>query len=110
MGDLVLLVVVGVVTLLALAAVYRPLRFATVDPDVAAARGVPVGVLSVVFLVILAAAVAEAVQVVGVLLILTLLITPGASAERLTAQPGIATAGSVGIAPVSVLGGSSRRA
>lgn len=103
--DLVLLVTVGAVTLLALAAVYRPLTFATVDPDVAAARGVPVGALSVVFLVILAAAVAEAVQVVGVLLILTLLITPGASAERLTARPELATAWSIGIAVTSVLGG-----
>ncbi len=53
----------------------------------------------------MAAAVAEAVQVVGVLLILTLLITPGATAERLTAAPGRATAYSVVIALFSVLGG-----
>jgi zinc/manganese transport system permease protein len=49
--------------------------------------------------------VAEAVQVVGVLLILTLLITPGATAERLTAAPGRATAYSIAIALFSVLGG-----
>ena len=104
-GDVVLLLTIGIVTLLALALVYRPLTFATVDPEVAEARGVPVGLLAVVFLVIMAAAVAEAVQVVGVLLILTLLITPGATAERLTAAPGRATAYSIAIALFSVLGG-----
>lgn len=104
-GDVVLLIGIGVVTLIALAVVYRPLTFATVDPEVAEARGVPVGALAIVFLLIMAAAVAEAVQVVGVLLILTLLITPGASAERLTAKPGRATAYSVGIALLCVLGG-----
>ncbi len=102
---MVLLVTIGIVTLLALAVVYRPLTFATVDPEVAEARGVPVGLLAVVFLLIMAAAVAEAVQVVGVLLILTLLITPGATAERLTAAPGRATAYSVALALFSVLGG-----
>ncbi len=58
----------------------------------------PVRRLGVAFLLIMAAAVAEAVQVVGVLLILTLLITPGATAERLTARPGRAIAYSVGVA------------
>lgn len=104
-ADVVLLVGIGIITLAALAVVYRPLTFATVDPEVAEARGVPVGSLAVTFLLIMAAAVAEAVQVVGVLLILTLLITPGATAERLTAAPGRATAFSVGIALLSVLGG-----
>jgi zinc/manganese transport system permease protein len=104
-ADVVLLVGIGVVTLLALGLIYRPLMFATVDPDVAEARGVPVGALAIAFLLILAAAVAEAVQVVGVLLILTLLITPGATAERLTARPGRATAYSVGLALFCVLGG-----
>ena len=104
-GDVVLLIGIGVVTLIALAVVYRPLTFATVDPEVAEARGVPVGALAIVFLLIMAAAVAEAVQVVGVLLILTLLITPGASAERLTAKPGRATAYSVAIALLCILGG-----
>jgi zinc/manganese transport system permease protein len=104
-GDVVLLIGIGLATLLALGAVYRPLTFATVDPEVAEARGVPVRALGVIFLLIMAAAVAEAVQVVGVLLILTLLITPGASAERLTASPGRAIALSVGIALVAVIGG-----
>ncbi|HLX35893.1 MAG TPA: metal ABC transporter permease [Candidatus Limnocylindrales bacterium] len=104
-GDVALLIGIGGITLLALGVIYRPLMFATVDPDVAEARGVPVGPLAIAFLLIMAAAVAEAVQVVGVLLILTLLITPGATAERLTARPGRATAYSVGIALLCVLGG-----
>ncbi len=104
-SDVALLVAIGLVTLVTLAVVYRPLTFATVDPEVAEARGVPVRGLAIVFLLIMAAAVAEAVQVVGVLLILTLLITPGASAERLTARPGRAAAYSVAIALTCVLGG-----
>ena len=104
-SDVVLLLVIGAFTLVTLAIVYRPLTFATVDPEVAEARGVPVRGLAIVFLLIMAAAVAEAVQVVGVLLILTLLITPGASAERLTARPGRAAVYSVAIALACVLGG-----
>jgi zinc/manganese transport system permease protein len=104
-GDVALLIGIGIATLVALAIVYRPLTFATVDPEVAEARGVPVAALAIVFLLVMAAAVAEAVQVVGVLLILTLLITPGATAERLTAKPGRATAYSVGLALFCVLGG-----
>ncbi len=103
--DVLLLIGIGVVTLAALAAIYRPLTFATVDPEVAEARGVPVGPLAVAFLLIMAAAVAEAIQVVGVLLILTLLITPGAAAERLTPKPGRAALYSVAIALFCVLGG-----
>lgn len=104
-GDVVLLVVIATLTLIALAVVYRPLTFATVDPEVAEARGVPVRNLAIAFLLIMAAAVSEAVQVVGVLLILTLLITPGATAERLTARPGRATVYAVVIALVCVVGG-----
>lgn len=103
--DVLVLIVIGAVTLAALAVIYRPLTFATVDPEVAEARGVPVGPLAVAFLLIMAAAVAEAIQVVGVLLILTLLITPGAAAERLTPKPGRAAIYSVCIALFCVLGG-----
>jgi zinc/manganese transport system permease protein len=103
--DLILLLVVGVVTITGLAVMYRPLTFATVDPVVAEARGVPVRLVSILFLLMLAAAVAEAVQIVGVLLILTLLITPGATAERLTSQPGLATVVSVAVALVATVGG-----
>ncbi|MGZ6266121.1 MAG: metal ABC transporter permease [Candidatus Limnocylindrales bacterium] len=103
--DLMLLIVVGAITITGLGVMYRPLTFATVDPVVAEARGVPVRLVSILFLLMLAAAVAEAVQIVGVLMILTLLITPGATAERLTARPGLATVASVGVALVATLGG-----
>jgi zinc/manganese transport system permease protein len=104
-NDLVLLTAIGVVALVTLAIIYRPLLFATVDPEVAEARGVPIRALAVVFLLIMAAAVSEAIQVVGVLLILTLLITPGAAAERLTPRPGQATLYSMGIAVFCTIGG-----
>jgi zinc/manganese transport system permease protein len=104
-GDVLFLVAIAALALVALAVVYRPLTFATVDPEVAEARGVPVRALGIVFLLILAAAVSEAIQVVGVLLILTLLITPGATAERLTPRPGQATGHSVAVALFCTIGG-----
>src|ERR1700674_2084128 len=85
--DVLITLVAGVVTLLALAWLYGPLLFASVDEDVAAARGVPVAALSVAFMIILAVAVSEAVQVVGVLLIFALIVTPAAIAERFTTRP-----------------------
>ncbi len=104
-GDVVLLAAIGLGSLAGMAVIYRPLTFATVDPEVAEARGVPIRAIGVAFLLILAAAVAEAIQVVGVLLILTLLITPGATAQRLTVRPGVATACSIVLALVCVVGG-----
>ena len=104
-ADLLLLLVLGGVTLAALGAIARPLTFASVDPEVAEARGVPVRALSVAFLVILAIAVAEAVQVVGVLLVLTLMITPAATAQRLTVRPVLGTLAGAGIALLCTLGG-----
>jgi zinc/manganese transport system permease protein len=67
--------------------VWRPLTFASVDPEVAAARGVPTRALSLVFMLLLGLAVAMAVQVVGALLVLSLLITPAAAATRVSASP-----------------------
>jgi zinc/manganese transport system permease protein len=80
-------VVVAAGALLVLLVIARPLLFASIDPDVAAARGVPVGALGVLFLALLAITVAEAVQVIGALLILALLVTPAAIAQRLTTRP-----------------------
>jgi zinc/manganese transport system permease protein len=94
-GDVVITVIAGAITLIAVAALYRPLLFASFDDEVAEARGVPVRFLSIAFMVILALAVSEAVQVVGVLLIFALLVTPAAIAERLTARPGRAIAISI---------------
>ena len=93
--NVVVTLVAGVVTLAAIAIIFRPLLFASVDSDVAEARGVPVRLLSILFMVVLAISVSEAVQVVGVLLIFALLVTPPAIAERLTARPGMAIALSV---------------
>jgi len=77
-----------VLALLMLAA--RPLLFASVDPVVASARGVPVGGLGLGFLIVLALVVAVSIQVVGALLIFALLVTPAATARRLSTHPPMA--------------------
>jgi zinc/manganese transport system permease protein len=104
-GDVAVALVTGVLTLLALAALYRPLLFATVDEEVAAAKGLRVQLLAVAFLVVLALAVAEAVQIVGVLLIFALLVTPAASAARLTVRPVRAIALAVALGLLATWGG-----
>jgi zinc/manganese transport system permease protein len=85
--DVVEIALTAAATLLVLAVIGRPLLFASVDPEVAAARGVPVRLLTYLFLALLAFAVAEAVQVTGVLLIFALLVTPAATALQITARP-----------------------
>lgn len=85
--------------------VWRPLTFASVDPEVAAARGVPTRALSFVFMVLLGLAVAMAVQVVGALLVLSLLITPAAAATRISASPLWVPILAVIFAEVSAVGG-----
>ena len=89
-GDVAVTLVAGVITVVALVAIYRPLLFASVDEDLASAKGVPVTALSIAFMAILAVAVTEAVQVVGVLLIFALIVTPAAIAVRFTSRPAIA--------------------
>lgn len=96
--DLIATAVAGLATLLVLAVIARPLLFASIDPEVAEARGVPVRFLSALFLVVLAVSVAQAVQVVGVLLLLTMLVGPAATANYLTHRPGAAVALAVAIA------------
>ena len=86
-NDVLITLSCGIAALLLLALLLRPLLFASIDPEVALARGVPVRMLSVVFLLILAVTISEAVQVVGVLLVFALLVAPAAAAERLTNQP-----------------------
>jgi zinc/manganese transport system permease protein len=103
--QLVELVIVAVIVGAGLAVCYRPLLFSSVDPEVAAARGVPLRVLSVAIFLLLALTTAEAIQVVGVLLVLTLVITPAAAAQRLTARPGLALVLSIAIALVATEGG-----
>lgn len=89
-ADVAATLVAGVVTLVALVAVYRPLLFSSVDEDLASAKGVPVTALSIGFMAILAVAVTEAVQVVGVLLIFALIVTPAAIAVRFSSRPPVA--------------------
>ncbi|WP_405587582.1 metal ABC transporter permease [Streptomyces sp. NBC_01190] len=84
--------------LLILAVIGRPLLFASVDPDVAAARGVPVRVLAAVFLVVLGVATAATSQITGALLVFALLVMPAAAAQHLTPRPALGMALSVLIA------------
>jgi len=79
--------VAGIATSLVLLAIARPLMFVSIDPDVANARGVPNALVTLLFLVLVGATVAEAVQAVGALLIFGLMVTPAAIAQRLTARP-----------------------
>jgi zinc/manganese transport system permease protein len=86
-GDVAVTLIAGIVTIAGLVAVYRPLLFSSVDEELAGAKGVPVTALSIGFMAILAVAVTEAVQVVGVLLIFALIVTPAAIAVRFTSRP-----------------------
>jgi zinc/manganese transport system permease protein len=97
-GDVLVTLIAGAITISALVIVYRPLLFSSVDEDLASAKGVPVTALSVIFMAILAVAVTEAVQVVGVLLIFALIVTPAAIAIRFTCRPPRAIAIGVGLA------------
>lgn len=97
-GQVVALAMVAGIALLALAAIARPLLFASVDPDVAAARGVPVRTLSVAFLLLLGLTVAAVSQITGTLLVFALLVMPAATAQAVTARPGRSALIAVGVA------------
>lgn len=85
--DVQVTAVFCLLTILALLLCFRPLLFSSFDPEVAQARGVPVRLLSILFLVLVAITVSMSVQVVGVLLIFTLLVGPAATASRLVRTP-----------------------
>ncbi len=85
--QVLMLLVAAIGALTVLAAIARPLLFASVDADVAAARGVPVRALSVGFLVLLGVAAAAASQITGTLLVFALLVVPAATAQLLTPRP-----------------------
>lgn len=103
--DVLILGVLAVLVVVTMVVIFRPLLFASVDPAVATARGVPVQRLGLVFLLILALTVTEAAQVVGTLLVLSLAITPAAAARRWTANPLAFTALSVLFALLAADGG-----
>ncbi|EME23982.1 ABC transporter permease [Rhodococcus triatomae BKS 15-14] len=103
--GLQLLLVCAVVVLAVLAVVYRPLLFASTDPDVARARGVPIRALSLVFAVLVGVAAALGVQIVGALLVLSLLITPAAAAALVTSSPLKTTLLAILFAELAAVGG-----
>jgi zinc/manganese transport system permease protein len=96
---------VGAAIALAIVVMARPLLFATLDQDVAAARGIPVRAFGVVFLGVVGLCAAEATQAVGALLLLALLAAPAGTAQRLTNRPYLAFILSPAIAVGCVWGG-----
>ncbi len=103
--QLGLLIAISLLVIVVLMVIWRPLSFASVDVDVARARGLPVGALSIVFMVLLGLTVAVSIQIIGALLVLALLVTPAAAAMRVTTSPVLTPLLSVGFAVFSVVGG-----
>lgn len=104
--NLWLLVGCAIIVIGALAVCHRPLLFATTDPDVAVARGVPVRLLSVLFAVLIGLTTALAVPAVGAILVLAVMVTPDAAAVRVSANPLLVTLLAVAFAEVSLVGGT----
>ena len=91
-------IVLAVVVIALVAAIARPLLLGSISPELAAARGIPVGLLGALYLVALALAVALCALTIGSILSTALLVGPAAAALRLTRRPGRAMAASAGIA------------
>jgi zinc/manganese transport system permease protein len=104
-NDVRFVAIFALLALCALGVIFRPLLFASVDAEIADARGVPVRLLSVAFMVLLAITVSASVQVVGVLLIFALMILPAAAAQHVTARPSQAIGLAVVLAVVYVWAG-----
>lgn len=104
-AQLTSMIIGGTVIIAALAIMWRPLMFASLDPVVASAKGVPLKALSIAFMIVLGIATALSVQVVGSLLVLALLITPAAAALQITASPLRALILSVLFAETAMVGG-----
>jgi zinc/manganese transport system permease protein len=86
-SDVIITLIAGIIILTSLIIIYRPLLFSSLDEDVAEAKGLPVLAIGIIFMLIIAVATSIAVQIVGVLLIFTLMVTPAAIAERLAHTP-----------------------
>jgi zinc/manganese transport system permease protein len=99
------LIGIAVAVITVLLVVWRPLSFDSLDPEVAAARGVPTRTLSLVFMLLLGLTVAVAVQVIGALLVMALLVTPAAAALRVSASPVVVPLLSMLFGFVSAVGG-----
>jgi zinc/manganese transport system permease protein len=104
--NILLLAGCAVVVIGVLAVGYRPLLFAGADPEVAAARGVPVRLLSPLFAMLIGLTTALAVPAVGAVLVLAVMVTPGAAAVRVSANPVVVTVLAVLFAEVSLVGGT----
>ncbi|HSX33280.1 MAG TPA: metal ABC transporter permease [Candidatus Saccharimonadales bacterium] len=104
-GQLWMLCSIAALSAVTLVLIYRPLLFASVDAEVAAAKGVPVRLLGYMFLFLLALGVTAAAQIVGTLLVLSLAITPAAAAQRWSASPVRVTVLSICFALLAGLGG-----
>jgi zinc/manganese transport system permease protein len=97
-GNVVLTAIAGLFILVGMALLYRPLLFASLDEDVAEAKGLPMLLIGTAFMLLVALAVSFAVQVTGVLLIFSLMVTPAAIAQYLSRRPEVAIFVSVVIA------------
>jgi len=100
-SDVLLTLVAGLIILVIVAVVYRPLLFASLDEEVAEAKGMPTFFLGIIFMLLVAIATSFAVQVVGVLLIFSLMVTPAAIAQQLAKRPARAIIISVIIALIA---------
>ena len=103
--DLLLSIITGTITLLFVIFLFRPLLFASVDPEVAEARGIPVRFLYSIFILILAVTVTEAILIVGILLVFALLVAPAAIAQHLSKRPLLTILYSVLLGLAFTLGG-----
>lgn len=99
------LIVICVIVVIGLLISWRPLLFASTDATVAAARGVPVRAVSLLFMVLLGLAVAVSVQIVGSLLVLAILVTPAAAALRVSSSPVLVPVLSMVFGVASMVGG-----
>lgn len=104
-SSTILLAVVTVLVVGIIALLWRPLLFASADAVMAQAMGVKVTLLSVIFAVLVGLTAAQSVQIVGALLVMALLITPGAAAVHITNSPTAAVLWSVLFAELSAVGG-----
>ncbi|MER9397136.1 metal ABC transporter permease [Mesorhizobium sp. M0615] len=98
--TVIVLAVLAVAILVALLLIARPLLFASLQPELAEARGVPLTLVSTLFMVLVAVATSEAVQIVGVLLVFALMVAPAATALRLTSGVGAGVLTSIALAVI----------
>lgn len=104
-SGLIAVALTALVIVVVYAIIYRPLMFASLDPRVAAASGVPVRALSIIFAILVGLAAAQGVQIIGALLVMSLLITPAAAAVRVTANPTTVLILSIVFAEIAAIGG-----